>query len=242
MIDGTKYFEGETNMEELQSLYENRSLTELIRVCRSREKAGSADYEFYAYWAWAAAGSNSIHSKPLEDGTQKFQRAAALAQGAQLQELYENFVRELRTSMEEIQSMFGTVAMTLNVVKSYRACMRHSADALSAAVEAGTKAGLDTLPAKKLAVDAMVKLCGVYRYEQQIDKSIMRIVDNVDVETRQKYVPEYDRLVAEIRMTEPDYAPEEIQREHVVEQQSAPEPGDEPQKKGLLATLRDLFS
>lgn len=235
-------------MEDIKKLYSERRMDEIDKKCRQAEKAGNAGFEEYSFHACALASKNNLSRLTLEEAVGLFKKAAASAGDDEKKaDLYENFTKEVLGQLSETESLFSEIAMTADIVRSYRDCMRFTADALEAAAELGDEIpGISTLEIQKQEVLCMVHLCAVYRYEVDMGKTILKQTDNVTGDIRKVYNEKYDKLTEQIRKAEPDYCPEEIQRTHVY-----PEPpvkkaensqDAESESKSLFERLKELLN
>ena len=235
-------------MEDVRKLYEERQMEALEKLCTEKEEAKEADFDVFACHAYAQAARNDLSRLSLESGIELFGKAAALCEGDEekKKELYENFTKEVLGQLDKAKEVFEGTSPTAETVQSYRDCMRLSADALEAAAKLGDDvADLNTLEVKKKAVLCMVRLCAVYRYEKDMGKNVIKKTDYAPDDVRKAYNEKYDQLVADIRASQPDYTPEEIQRER--EMPSAAEEKKEAakdgatKKKSLIDRILDLF-
>lgn len=228
-------------MEDIRKLYEERRMTELEKMCVKKETAGEADFYIYALHACTMAAENSLSRLSLGKGIELFKEAAVLCADNEEQGiwLYRNYTGEVLMQLGRTERIFAGISKTPDIVNAYRGCMRLSADALEAAAGFGDGIqGTDTLEIKKKAALCMVRLCAVYKYEIDMGKNILNRMDNASDDVRKDYNERYDRIVEDIRKNEPEYVPEEIQRERAV-----PDLPDRKKKvsKSPIERLRELF-
>jgi len=231
-------------MEEMRQLYKERKMTALLKLCQEQEAAGSSSFGLFAHLAYVHAARNNLSRLSLGQGAEYFGKASELAgaDSEKKKELYENFTKEILLGMEKTQAMFEDISLTADVILSYRDYMKINADALVQAAEVGEEAGCNVLAVLEEAVLCMVRLCAVYKYDQDLGKAVVHKVDNAPAQIREEYNAKYDQLTEKIRGRKADYEAPEIQREAEEPAPSRTQVKEEPgKKKGLIDKLLDFF-
>lgn len=234
----------DNDWKELKSLYEERKMTGLWKLCRKEMEAGRENAAICGYYACACASRNSLSRISLKEGNEAFLKASRICENQEEKKrLYEIFTKEVTDGIRRVRGEMQTVSKTKSVIGAYRDCMRLSADALLLAVRVGEEIGQqDVLSVQKEAASCMVWLCAVEKYENDMGKYVVKGIDNAPEEIRVKYTALYDSLVERIKEQEPAYVPQEIQREYVDPRfKEYTEEKPENEKKGLLRRLSELL-